>query len=106
MAEKTPSDFKAPCPENAKGRARVDGSMVDGPAHVVERLLQQRVTLELKDTRTLSGKLVGVDEHMNLVLDDAEERTAEVTRHLGRVVLRGSNVVTLNAPQGAAGKSS
>ena len=53
----------------------------------------------------MTGKLVGVDEHMNLVLDDAEEQTAEVTRHLGRVVLRGSNVVTLNAPQGAAGKS-
>jgi small nuclear ribonucleoprotein len=80
--------------------------MVDGPAHVVERLLQHRVTLELKDTRTLTGKLVGVDEHMNLVLDDCEERTSELTRHLGRVVLRGSNVVTLNAPQGAAGKSS
>jgi small nuclear ribonucleoprotein len=80
--------------------------MVDGPAHVVERLLQQRVSLELKDTRTLTGKLVGVDEHMNLVLEDAEEQTHEVTRHLGRVVLRGSNVVTLNAPQGAAGKPS
>lgn len=79
--------------------------MVEGPALVVERLLQQRVTLELKDGRTLKGKLVGVDEHMNLVLDDAEEQTSEVTRHLGRVVLRGSNVVTLNAPQGATGKS-
>jgi small nuclear ribonucleoprotein len=78
--------------------------MVDGPANVVERLLQQRVTLELKDSRTLTGKLLGVDEHMNVVLEDAEERTSEVTRHLGRVVLRGSNVVTLNAPQGAAGK--
>jgi small nuclear ribonucleoprotein len=79
--------------------------MVDAPTLVVERLLQQRVTLELKDTRTLTGKLVGVDEHMNLVLEDAEERTSEVARHLGRVVLRGSNVVTLNAPQGATGKS-
>jgi small nuclear ribonucleoprotein len=80
--------------------------MVEGPAHVVERMLQQRVTLELKDARTLTGKLIGVDEHMNLVLEDAEERTADVTRHLGRVVLRGSNVVTLNAPQGATGKPS
>jgi small nuclear ribonucleoprotein len=79
--------------------------MVDGPSHVIERLLQQRVTLELKDSRTLTGKLLGMDEHMNLVLEDAEERTSEVTRHLGRVVLRGSNVVTLTAPQGAAGKS-
>jgi len=79
--------------------------MVDAPSHAVERLLNQRVILELKDSRVLSGKLLGADEHMNLVLDDAEERTSEVTRHLGRVVLRGSNVVTLNAPQGAAGKS-
>jgi len=79
--------------------------MVDAPGHVVERLLNQRVMLELKDSRVLTGKLVGADEHMNVVLDDAEERTSEVSRHLGRVVLRGSNVVTLNAPQGAAGKS-
>ena len=78
--------------------------MSDAAAHVVERLLQQRVTLELKDSRVLMGKLIGADEHMNLVLEEAEERTSEVTRHLGRVVLRGSNVVTLNAPQGAAGK--
>jgi small nuclear ribonucleoprotein len=78
--------------------------MTDAAAHVVERLLQQRVTLELKDARVLTGKLTGADEHMNLVLEDAEERTSEVTRHLGRVVLRGSNVVTLNAPQGATGK--
>ena len=78
--------------------------MADPPTHILERVLQQRVTLVLKDSRQLSGKLLGLDEHMNLVLDDAEETTAEVTRHLGRVVLRGSNVVTLHAPQGAGGK--
>jgi len=78
--------------------------MAAAPTHLLERVLQQRVTLLLKDSRQLTGKLLGLDEHMNLVLDDAEETTAEVTRHLGRVVLRGSNVVTLYAPQGAAGK--
>ena len=79
--------------------------MVEAPTHLLERVLQQRVTLVLKDTRQLTGKLLGLDEHMNLVLDDADESTAEVTRHLGRVVLRGSNVVTLHAPQGAAAKT-
>jgi len=78
--------------------------MAAAPTHLLERVLQQRVTLLLKDSRQLTGKLLGLDEHMNLVLDDAEETTADVTRHLGRVVLRGSNVVTLYAPQGAAGK--
>lgn len=79
--------------------------MVEAPTHLLERVLDQRVTLVLKDARQLTGKLLGLDEHMNLVLDDADESTAEVTRHLGRVVLRGSNVVTLHAPQGAVAKT-
>ncbi len=79
--------------------------MADPPMHLLEKVLQQRVTLLLKDARQLTGKLLGVDEHLNLVLDDADEATGERTRHLGRVVLRGSSVVTLNAPQGGGGKS-
>ncbi|HXY46571.1 MAG TPA: LSM domain-containing protein [Thermoplasmata archaeon] len=79
--------------------------MTDGPTHLLDRLLQQRVTLTLKDARRLTGKLVAADEHMNLVLDDADETTADLTRHLGKVVLRGSNVVSLNAPQGGGTSS-
>ncbi|MGB6500455.1 MAG: LSM domain-containing protein [Thermoplasmata archaeon] len=80
--------------------------MPDGPAHLLERFLEQRVTLVLKDARELAGKLVGIDDHMNVVLDDADETTPEISRHLGRVVLRGSNVVTLHgsAPSGAASR--
>ncbi|HTP56103.1 MAG TPA: LSM domain-containing protein [Thermoplasmata archaeon] len=72
--------------------------MPDGVAHLLERFLDQRVTLLLKDQRELAGTLVGIDDHMNVVLDDATETTESVSRHLGRVVLRGSNVVTLNGP--------
>ncbi|MCI4342799.1 MAG: LSM domain-containing protein [Thermoplasmata archaeon] len=79
--------------------------MVDTPTTLVERLLNQRVTLVLKDTRQMAGTLLGVDEHLNLVLDDADETTTEVSRHLGRVVLRGSNVVTLHAAQASLPKS-
>jgi small nuclear ribonucleoprotein len=79
--------------------------MAASPTHLVERMVSQRVTLLLKDARLLTGKLMGVDEHMNLVLDEADETTAEMTRHLGRVVLRGSNVVSLHSPQGAAAKT-
>lgn len=80
--------------------------MAVNPTHLVERLVSQRVTLVLKDSRQLTGKLMGVDEHMNLVLDETDESTPEMSRHLGRVVLRGSNVVTLHSPQGAASKPS
>ncbi len=79
--------------------------MPEAPTYLLERVVQQRVTLLLKDSRQITGKLLGLDEHMNLVLDDAEESTPELTRHLGRVVLRGSNVVSLHAPQGGAAKS-
>lgn len=72
---------------------------------MLERLVGARITLLLKDTRELSGKLSGLDEHMNLVLDDASETTPEMSRRLGRVVLRGSNVVTLHLPDASAPKS-
>lgn len=79
--------------------------MADSPIPILERLVDAKVTLLLKDTRQLSGRLMGLDEHLNLVLDDASETTAEVSRRLGRVVLRGSNVVTLHAPEATTAKS-
>jgi small nuclear ribonucleoprotein (snRNP)-like protein len=86
-------------------RARVARPMPDGPAQWLERHLDQRVTLVLKDARELSGTLLGADEHMNVVLDDASERAAERSRHLGRVVLRGSNVVVAYLPPASASSS-
>lgn len=76
--------------------------MAASPSQLVERLLQQRVTLTLKDDRKMTGRLFGCDEHMNVVLDDALEVTPELTRRLGRIVLRGSNVVSITSPDGAS----
>ena len=67
------------------------------PASMLERSLDRRVSLLLKDGRTLDGKLTGFDEYMNMVLDDTMESGAEGSdgRRLGKVVLRGSNVVSI-----------
>jgi small nuclear ribonucleoprotein len=67
------------------------------PTVLLEKVLRQRVTLVLKDRRVLKGRLLGLDEHMNIVLDETEETTEKLSRRLGRVVLRGSNVVSLHA---------
>lgn len=72
--------------------------MATGPAHVLERALRQRVSLVLKDGRTITGELLGIDEHLNLVLDHSEEMTSERTRRLGRLIVRGSSVTSLYAP--------
>ena len=66
------------------------------PLQALEKALNRRVVLALKDQRTLEGTLTGFDEHMNLVLGEAEERSAAGARKLGTVVLRGNNVVSIS----------
>jgi small nuclear ribonucleoprotein len=73
------------------------------PVSLLERLVHQRVEIRLKDQRILVGRLGGLDEHMNLVLDESEERTPERTRHLGRLVVRGSNIISLTSEGGVGG---
>lgn len=78
--------------------------MVDPPALTLERAHDQKVRVLLKDGRVLAGRLLGCDEHLNLVLDEAEETAPDVSRRLGRVVVRGSNIITVNVPGGASGR--
>jgi small nuclear ribonucleoprotein len=70
------------------------------PTSVLERIVDQRVSLRLKDSRELAGRLLGLDDHMNLVLDEVEETTSEGSRRLGRVLVRGSNVISLTSSAG------
>lgn len=70
--------------------------MAQLPLTVLEKALQRRVVILLKDQRSLEGKLTGYDDHMNLVLEETDEMNGETkVRRLGLVVLRGSNVVTI-----------
>jgi len=65
------------------------------PLALMEKTLNKKVSLLLKDNRVLEGKLTGYDEYMNMVLEDTEERTVDQTRRLGTVILRGNNVVSI-----------
>jgi small nuclear ribonucleoprotein len=65
------------------------------PLNVLERSINKRISLLLKDGRTLTGKLNGYDEYMNMVLEETEETQNDQVRRLGIVVLRGNNVVTI-----------
>ncbi len=66
------------------------------PINVLEKSMNQKISLLLKDNRILEGRLIGFDEYMNLVLDDTEERLDDNVRRLGKVVLRGNNVVSIS----------
>lgn len=65
------------------------------PLALLEKSVDKRISLLLKDNRVLEGKLTGYDDYMNMVLEDTEERASEQNRRLGTVVLRGNNVVSI-----------
>lgn len=65
------------------------------PLDVLEKSLNSKMALTLKDGRVMEGKLVGFDQYMNIVLEDTEEKTADRQRRLGTVVLRGNNLVSM-----------
>jgi len=66
------------------------------PLDVLEKSINQKLSLLLKDGRTIDGKLTGYDEYMNMVLSDVEESNGETKRRLGTIILRGNNVVSIS----------
>ncbi|MHA1238841.1 MAG: LSM domain-containing protein [Candidatus Odinarchaeia archaeon] len=76
------------------------------PLDLLGRSLDKNVLVKLKGGRGLRGKLVGFDQHMNLILDEAEEiyegEEAEEEnmepRKLGMVIVRGDNVIIISPP--------
>ena len=51
----------------------------------------------------IEGFIVGFDEYMNLVLDDAVELNTKkmAQRKLGRIMLKGDNITVIQKVQGA-----
>ncbi|KAI6660102.1 Small nuclear ribonucleoprotein E [Oopsacas minuta] len=73
------------------------------PINVIFRFLQTKQPVQVwlygQMSMRIEGIIVGFDEFMNLVLDNALERqmkTKEI-RELGRILLRGDNITLLQA---------
>jgi len=64
------------------------------PLQQIVTLVDKRISVLLKDQRILEGRLVGYDDFMNLVLADTIEK-GEQERKLGKVVVRGNNIVRI-----------
>ena len=66
---------------------------------IFQESLSKIVLVELKGSRTIRGKLYSYDEHLNLVLENAEDvSTPENTRRIGTIILRGDNVILVSPP--------
>ena len=66
---------------------------------IFQESLSKIVLVELKGSRTIRGKLYSYDQHMNLVLEDAEDvSNPENARNIGTIIVRGDNVVLVSPP--------
>jgi len=73
--------------------------MSEMATQILEESLDKIVLVRLKGGRSLRGKLKGFDQHLNLVLEDAEDTTdAENVKKLGSIIVRGDNVVIISPP--------
>ena len=69
---------------------------VERPLDALNQARGSSVMLELKNGMTLRGKLRAFDIHLNVVLDDADQlKDGEVSRKLGRVLVRGDTVILI-----------
>jgi len=54
------------------------------------------VLLKLRNTKTIQGILKEFDIHMNLTLEDAEDVSAEKPEKLGKILIRGDNILAVS----------
>jgi len=71
---------------------------------LLQTSIGSQVLVELKGRKIIKGKLRGYDQHLNLILEDAEEITVDpetneqTVAQVDTVVVRGDNVILVSPP--------
>jgi len=67
------------------------------PLDALNKARGKRVIVELKNNKQYIGELEAFDIHINVVLNDAEERVdGEVKRKLGTLFVRGDTITIIS----------
>ncbi len=56
------------------------------------------VQLKIRDNKTVRGVLQDFDLRMNLTLDDVEDISGTKVVKLGKILLRGNNIIAISFP--------
>ena len=66
---------------------------------ILEESLGKIVLIRLRGGKSIRGKLQGFDQHLNLVLEKAEDvSNTENIKELGLIIVRGDNVIMISPP--------
>lgn len=67
------------------------------PLDALNRARDKKVIVELKNNKQYIGNLKSFDIHINVVLENAEERVdGEVKRKLGVIFIRGDTITVIS----------
>uniref|UniRef100_A0A023GEE7 Small nuclear ribonucleoprotein E n=1 Tax=Amblyomma triste TaxID=251400 RepID=A0A023GEE7_AMBTT len=75
------------------------------PINLIFRYLQNRARIQVwlyeNVALRIEGHIIGFDEYMNLVLDDAEEiyTKSKQRKQVGRILLKGENISLIMSTQ-------
>ena len=72
--------------------------MADEISTVMGNCKGKTVLLRLRNTKTVQGTLINFDIHMNLTLNNAEDISEEKHLSLGKILLRGDNILAISLP--------
>ena len=70
--------------------------MADEISTLMLKNRNKKLLLRLRNSTTLTGILKDFDIHMNLTLEDAEETDDGKIRQVGKILLRGDNILLIS----------
>jgi len=70
--------------------------MTSRPLDVLDKAKEKRVILKLKNGAEVTGVLQAFDLHLNLWLEEAEERKDDKQIKLGTVLIRGDTIIYIS----------
>jgi small nuclear ribonucleoprotein len=70
--------------------------MSSRPIDVLDKAKGKRVIMKLKNGAEITGTLQAFDLHLNVWLDDAEERKDDTQIKLGSVLVRGDTIILIS----------
>jgi|TARA_B100002003_G_scaffold204761_1_gene197880 small nuclear ribonucleoprotein len=64
------------------------------PLSVLQKAVNKQVSIRLKNDHEYKGKMMNIDQYMNVILTNAEEyNNNSLSANYGKLVIRGNNVL-------------